>query len=60
MCEILTDEVIAAHRLPIAIDQMTAICQAAPAGCLVQQRGEWLVVIRPVIRLEPARKGGQP
>jgi hypothetical protein len=56
MCEILTDEVIAAHRLPIAIDQMTAICQAAPAGCLVQQRGEWLVVIR----LEPARKGGQP
>jgi hypothetical protein len=60
MSEILTDDVIAAHRLPLAIDQMTAICKAAPTGCTVQQRGEWLVIMRPVIRLEPAKKGGQP
>lgn len=50
-CPILTDEVIAAHRLPIPLNRMTAICKAAPKGALCQQRGEWLVVMLP--------KGGQ-
>jgi hypothetical protein len=59
MCEI-TDDVVAAYRLPLTIEKISAICRAAPADYACEFRGEWLVVIRPVIRLEPARKGGQP
>lgn len=55
---ILSDEVVAAHRLPVSVSQMTAICQAAPAGCLVQQRGEWLLVLDPqrITRLHPSTR----
>jgi hypothetical protein len=45
--QILTPEVIAAHRLPIPVDRITALCQAAPEGSLLEQRGEWIVIIDP-------------
>jgi len=45
-CPILTDEVIAAHRLPIPLKAMSAICSAAPADSLCTQRGQWLVILR--------------
>jgi hypothetical protein len=60
MSEILTDEVVAAHRLPLTMEQISALCRAVPANYRCEFRGEWLVVMLPVIRLEPARKGGQP
>lgn len=44
---ILTEEVIAAHRLPLPLSRMTAICQAAPRDARMQQRGEWIVIIDP-------------
>ena len=47
---ILTDDVVAAHRLPIPLSRMTAICKAAPKGARVTQKGEWLLVL----------KGGEP
>jgi hypothetical protein len=43
---ILSDDVVAAHRMPIPISRMTAICQAAPKGARVTQRGEWLLVLK--------------
>ncbi|MFZ9938222.1 MAG: hypothetical protein ACO3JG_14380 [Luteolibacter sp.] len=52
---LLTDDVVAAHRLPISVSRMTAICQAAPADARVTQRGEWLLVLDPkrITRLTP-------
>jgi hypothetical protein len=45
-CPILSDEVIAAHRLPIRLEQMAAICAATPKDALCQQRGDWFLVIK--------------
>jgi hypothetical protein len=45
--QILTPEVIAAHRLPIPVSRISALCEAAPKDSLLEQRGEWIVIIDP-------------
>lgn len=49
---ILTDEVLSAHRLPLPIKSMVRICKHAPKGSHVGQRGEWIVVTKPIDQIE--------
>jgi hypothetical protein len=43
---ILTDDVIAAHRLPVTKDQMEGICKGSPKDAMCCKRGEWFLVMK--------------
>lgn len=45
--ELLTDDVISAHRRPIKASDLTAICDMSPKGALCEQKGDWFLVLKP-------------
>lgn len=45
-CAILTDEVIAAHRLPMTLKRMDVICAGTPKDARCEQRGDWFLVLK--------------
>lgn len=47
---LLTDEVIAAYRLPIKANDMTTICLMSPKGARCWQKGDWFLVLKPNVQ----------
>ena len=42
----ISDNVVAMFRLPLSVQQLTAICDLyGSAGKLIEQHGEWVMVI---------------
>lgn len=43
---ILTDDVIAVFRRPVAAQRLSAVAQSVPADSYIEIRGEWMVITR--------------